>query len=900
MSIPYAASDRPWPSEAAGIQDFCKTAMLSSQQPSSCLDAPAFLVALDAGFSYREYRVASQGVTIGRDGSQCDIVVTGACVSRRHARVTSNAPGSFQLEDLGSTNGVFHNRRRVIGPTALQDGDLLSLGADHTNHLRFQTRSSLEPRQSILPPQEQWVIGRALDSDIPLSFEPTVSSRHAILRRHDRGLRLADLHSRNGTWVNGQCVREADLQPSDTVVIGSTHFRFELTSDGTLLIQQRECGQAVKLECVGLTRTAVNGRAETKTLLDNITLSFEPGEFIGILGPSGAGKTSLLTALNGFTRPSRGQVLYNEIPLDTASAMLRNTIGYVPQDDILHPELSVEDSLGYIARLRLSPDMDSVQRNSIVDGTIETLGLSQVRRTPLHQLSGGQRKRVSIGAELLVRPSILFLDEPTSGLDPSTEDRLMRHFRSMAHNGTTVVITTHVLYNLSLLDKVVILSQGQLVFFGTPEEALKYFSEKNASRIQPTGIFDLLTGIEGSTPAGSGDRTNDEQVMIASHFAHQYRHCQFYQDHIEARLSTAALKIRVNRQTSPDRTLTETPARPTPIGKRRLAASIAELGTLQAWRILSQRHLHIRCLAPKRLLLFFCIPVLLALVSLSQHMHGVLADEQIRAQKKPFLEAALLSGTAMDGQLRGLLTSAGNSDPRSAPELLYALRFEGVANLPVPMSVLLMIVMTAVFSGTFIACLEISTEQSIYRRERMSHLAILPYLGSKLPFCMTITALQCLLFLAICWCSPALPMAAFLPVWLVMVAIAWSSVAIGLFLSTVDPTAGRFSVLLAITVVLPQLILSGGLGPDFYARMSSGLQWAGNLLPARSGLTMICTAMFHPLTGEGVGWIPGLIREVIGFDFGRTVYYTGGCLLITQFLFWLFTSAWFLKRRDPR
>jgi len=874
--------------------------MAASQPPPPSLDPPGFLVALDAGFSYREYRIAPQGVTIGRDGSQCDIVVTGACVSRRHARVTSDAPGSFQLEDLGSTNGVFHNHQRVIGRTALQDGDLLSLGADHTNHLRFQTRSSLEPRRSILPPQEQWVIGRAPDSDIPLSFEPTVSSRHAILRHHARGLHLADLHSRNGTWVNGQCVREADLSPSDTVVIGSTHFRFELAGDGALLVHQRECGQAVKLECVGLTRTAVNGRAGTKTLLDNITLSFEPGEFIGILGPSGAGKTSLLTALNGFTRPSRGQVLYNEIPLDTASAMLRNTIGYVPQDDILHPELSVADSLDYIARLRLSPDMDPVQRNGIVNGTIETLGLSQVRRTPLHQLSGGQRKRVSIGAELLVRPSILFLDEPTSGLDPSTEDRLMRHFRSMAHNGTTVVITTHVLYNLALLDKVVILSQGQLVFFGTPDEALKHFSGASAARIRPTDIFDLLTGVEGSTVASSTDRTNGEQAMIASRFAHRYRHCPLCQDHIEARLSSAALQLLTNQEASPDRTLTQTPATPTPVGKGRLAAGIAELGTWRAWRILSQRHLHIRCAAPQRLLLFLCIPVLLALVTLSQHMNGVLADEQIRARKQPFLEAALRGGTAMDSQLRSLLSPVDNSDARSAPELLYALRFEGVANLPVPMSVLLMIVMTAVFSGTFIACLEISTEQSIYRRERMSHLAILPYLGSKLPFCLAITALQCLLFLTLCWSSPALPMAAFLPVWLVMIAIAWSSAAIGLFLSTIDPTAGRFSVLLAIAVVLPQLILSGGLGPDFSVRMSSGLQWTGNLLPARSGLTMVCTAMFHSLSGEGVGWIPGLLREVIGFDFGRSVYYTGGSLLVTQFLFWLFIAAWFLKRRDTR
>jgi hypothetical protein len=418
--------------------------------------------------------------------------------------------------------------------------------------------------------------------------------------------------------------------------------------------------------------------------------------------------------------------------------------------------------------------------------------------------------------------------------------------------------------------------------------------------IRPTGIFDLLTGAEGKPAAGTTDRTAGEQERIAARYAHRYRHCQLYQKNIEARLSPLARVMEIHQKNGSDQTLTEPPVKPKPERRRRVSADWPDFGSLRIWRILSQRHLHIRCAAPKRLLLFLCIPVVLALVSLSQHINGVRTDEEVRVQKRPFLEVAVMGGTAMDSQLKVLLSPAGTLDPRSAPDLLYALRFEGVANLPVPMSVLLMIVMTAVFSGTFIACLEISPERSIYRRERMSHLSILPYLGSKLPFCLAITALQCLLFLALCWCNPALRQTAFMPVWLAMVAIAWSSVAIGLFLSTIDPTAGRFSVLLAIAVVLPQLILSGGLGPDFYARMSSGLRWAADLLPARSGLEMVCTAMFHSFAGEGVGWIPGLIREVIGFDFGRSVYYTGGCLLITQFFLWLSFSAWFLKRRDTR
>ena len=122
----------------------------------------------------------------------------------------------------------------------------------------------------------------------------------------------------------------------------------------------------------------------------------------------------------------------------------------------------------------------------------------------------------------------------------------------------------------------------------------------------------------------------------------------------------------------------------------------------------------------------------------------------------------------MEVALKQLLSPAGSHDPRSATDLLYSLRHEGIANLPVPMSVLVMIVLTAVFSGTLIACLEISTERSIYRRERMSHLRIGPYLTSKLPFCMAMTGLQCLVYVAICWLHPILPLPALLPVWLAM------------------------------------------------------------------------------------------------------------------------------------
>jgi ABC-type multidrug transport system ATPase subunit/pSer/pThr/pTyr-binding forkhead associated (FHA) protein/ABC-type multidrug transport system permease subunit len=864
-------------------------------------DCPStYLVALDPGFAHREYRIDSGGAVIGRDGSGCDIVVAGAAVSRRHARLVVDGKEGLRLHDLNSTNGVFVNGRKIVDSVVLQEGDLIGLGSA-APHLRMQFHSSREIRHLTLAAKAQWIIGRAPDCDLPLPFETTVSARHAFLSNHNGILHLTDNHSLNGTWVNGKPLRHANLTVTDIVVIGSSRFHLHLETDGSLTVRQQECGQAVRLEGIGLSRSVALGGGKRRLLLDDITLAIAPGEFVGILGPSGAGKTTLLNTLGGVVRPDQGKVLLDEMFLDSAAAMFRNTIGYVPQDDILHPELSVEASLDYIARLRLSPDLSSSQRADIVDGAIETLGLSQVRRTPIHQLSGGQRKRVSIGAELLVRPSLLFLDEPTSGLDPSTEDRLMSHFRRMAQNGTTVVITTHVLYNLALLDKVAIVSQGQLVFFGSPHEALVFFGEDGTPLIQTTRIFDLLTGEE--QPAGQEDNSAPQE--IAGRYARQYRDSSFWLDHIDRRLSPAARALLTAGE--------EGAAQRKEAGRRprRFFRHLVEAGrqgfqspplveSLRSWSILSRRHLHIRASSSKRLLLFLLVPLILGLVTLSQHSNGIVADETVRSHKSAIQASVARGGPSMEALLKHLLSPAGTYDPRSATDLLYGLRHEGVANLPVPMSVLLMIVMTAVFSGTLIACLEISSERSIYRRERMSHLRIFPYLGSKLPFCLAMTALQCLVFVAVCWLHPTLRHTAFVPVWLVMVAVAWSSAAIGLLLSAVDATGGRLSVMLAIAVVLPQLLLSGGLGPDFYGRMPSGLRWVAELLPARWGLEMLCTALFGSLSGESVRWIPAFVREVIGFDFGSTVYYSGGYVLLAQAILWLLLCAGFLKYRDLR
>src|SRR5437763_12181541 len=182
----------------------------------------------------------------------------------------------------------------------------------------------------------------------------------------------------------------------------------------------------------------------------------------------------LINALNGMRRTSSGRVLINNLELYQHIDSLKQSIGYVPQDDIIHRELTVYRTLYYVARLRLSRDVPANEIDQIISEVLDVTGLSDRRDVLVSQLSGGQRKRVSIAVELITKPSVIFLDEPTSGLDPGVEEKIMRLFRQIAESGRTVILTTHAMENVRLFDKIVVLMRGKLVFYGAPQEALAH------------------------------------------------------------------------------------------------------------------------------------------------------------------------------------------------------------------------------------------------------------------------------------------------------------------------------------------------------------------------------------------------------------------------------------------
>ncbi|MBN2622607.1 MAG: ATP-binding cassette domain-containing protein, partial [Acidimicrobiales bacterium] len=250
-----------------------------------------------------------------------------------------------------------------------------------------------------------------------------------------------------------------------------------------------------------------------RATLRDVSFAVAPGEVVAIVGGSGAGKTTLLETVAGIRVPAAGEVL-----VGTAGARAR--LGYVPQDDIIHRDLPLGRTLRYVAQLRLPAETSRAAIDRVVDETLATLDLAERAHVRVGSLSGGQRKRASIAAEMLTHPEVFFLDEPTSGLDPATARDVMRLLRRLAHAGATIVLTTHNPIDLDLCDRIVFLArEGHLAFVGSPSAARSYFDvadlagayERLATEATPEEWGERFAarrhdGVERSQDHGAGPR----------------------------------------------------------------------------------------------------------------------------------------------------------------------------------------------------------------------------------------------------------------------------------------------------------------------------------------------------------------------------------------------------------
>ncbi|MFE3326187.1 FHA domain-containing protein [Streptomyces sp. NPDC059176] len=313
-------------------------------------------------------------------------------------------------------------------------------------------------------------IGRALENELVVS-DLQVSRHHAEFHATPDGrFEIRDLGSHNGTYVNGQPLAKsgsAVIGPSDIVGVGHSTFRLV----GDRLEEFVDTGE-VSFSARHLTVTVDGG----KQILNDVSFGVPEKSLVAVIGPSGSGKSTLLKALTGYRPANQGDVLYDNRNLYKQFAELRQRIGLVPQDDILHKELTVGTALKYAAKLRFPGDTAETERAARIDEVLRELKLDVHKDKKITSLSGGQRKRVSVALELLTKPSLIFLDEPTSGLDPGMDRDVMQLLRGLADDGRTVLVVTHSVAELALCDKLLVMAPGgSVAYFGPPEEALNFF-----------------------------------------------------------------------------------------------------------------------------------------------------------------------------------------------------------------------------------------------------------------------------------------------------------------------------------------------------------------------------------------------------------------------------------------
>lgn len=412
-------------------------------------------------------------------------------ISANHAKLVCQND-ELIVFDTESKNGVYVNGRRV-GRAKLNPGDVVRLGPTGPE-LRFSLAPSADKpsmaealRQGLTVGMQAVVdmpsvgeaqvlgefplgatplrLGRAEDCDVRLD-SMHVSAHHAEVTRDPAGtVRVRDLGSTNGTFVGGQRIADGVLPPGTDLILGPFFLRYTGTTLRLFDTRGRSWIDVVDVEhYIG-----------PNLILDGISLSVQPGEFVGFLGPSGAGKSMLLKSMCGSMRASGGRIVVNGLDYYENYAELKHLVGYVPQDDIIHTQLTVEDTLRYAAALRLPPELGTQFREKRVLDVLASLELQNHRHLPAWRLSGGQRKRLSMGVELLTEPNLLYLDEPTAGLDPNLEEKMMVLFRELALRGKTVCCVTHVLDHIDLCDKIALLYGGRLAYFGRPSAALGYF-----------------------------------------------------------------------------------------------------------------------------------------------------------------------------------------------------------------------------------------------------------------------------------------------------------------------------------------------------------------------------------------------------------------------------------------
>ncbi|MBN2393557.1 MAG: FHA domain-containing protein [Anaerolineae bacterium] len=737
---------------------FCPSCGYSIPVPSapSAVTTPHVIVRV-VGVGIRTQALDRPALTVGRNPDS-GIVLVHDYVSWDHGRLEQQN-GDWHYVDFDSTNGTYINGQR-IKQAQLQDGDILRIGDVQGNSvsLTFRTSGAVQKSLSLastvhlgaanMASKPIVVLGRDPQCDIPLSA-PTVSWHHAHITRMPQGHVITDQHSANGTFVNGQRIDTAyTLRQGDTVQVGPFRLIYEASG-----FQQYEMTGGMRLDGVHLVRD-VGPSKSPKRILNDIDISVYPREFIALVGTSGAGKSTLMKALNGFTRAD-GEVLVNGDNLYRHFDLYRTLIGYVPQDDIIHRELTVGGALNYAAQLRLPPDTTPVERKQRISKVLQQVEMGGHEGTLIGRLSGGQRKRVSIAVELLAEPTLFFLDEPTSGLDPGLEKKMMYTLRQLADGGRTIILVTHATANISQCDHVCFLAQGRMVYYGPPEEARVFFG------VASNDFADIYAQLDDGDPKIARQK--------AAQWEQRFRQSPYYHQYITDRQRTLSQQ----KQQAAAQNVVQTTAQKGP-----------RVNPVRQFFVLTRRYLDLvfrdRLLLTVLLAVMPIIGLLLVLISGANWLIGD-SEVEILNQLASDLAAGGTSATYM---------IVGKSQ-----------------------TMLFMIALAAVLLGLFAAAYEIVKESSIYQRERMVTLKLMPYLASKVVVLGAFALAQSFLLLLVVSLKVKLPAdgviaPSVLEMYVSVVLGIFAAIMMGLFVSALSPNSNTV-IYIVLLVLFFQIIFAG-------------------------------------------------------------------------------------------